>query len=1331
MLRHLLCMIFLVAILPLMAQSTNCSTGLVLKSVEAEIGEEVLIDVTVRDVAALVGLQYSHSWNPEVLEFVEIVYPMGSPIDDSNFNFSEPLVDIGLMNFAYSDSSLEGLGLPDDSVLYQIQFIYLGGTTEVRTDDASIPIEFVTVDVEDLNSFYLMHASVGPSQLPSGVYPTPLAVCINGLSCDNGGEGNIALEVNMEEVIAYSWLGPNNYANTVANIAELDLGTYTLTLTGQDGRTTIGDFYVGNPENALSISFATDADECGENPDGSITTSVQGGSGQYEYNWSNGATTADINNLEEGEYTLTVTDAGSGCSVEATATVDALASFPVWYNSTPASCSATSDGSIVVFTDAPADALPLTYQWSNGATTAEITGLSSGNYSVTITAANDCIATLTVDIWSGDFFISGEEIIDDNCSAEPSGSISLPFFSADTHEITWSTGASGTNTITNLEAGGYAVTVTHTETGCSAQELFIVGEQEIITAASVECYLESGLSLADLNALIWNPEDGPYTFDWSTGVSNTAQQLSSITVSENGIYSVTVTSASGCSTTIEEIEVDCINESFVSLYFDPATSNLNNGDNACFQVMADGFTDILGFQFSLNWDQDVLNFTNLQAFNIPSLDESDFGLALVSDGVLPVSWIDDQTSSSATLPAGSPLFEICFDVIASDEINTTLSMSDFPTPFEFFNDAEDILLVNTQTAVLYLNGGTGGGGDEFTVTAGSTAVEIGDNTCVPISIGQVNDLIGFQFALAWDPEALLYTGVQELNLPDLTEASNFGSLAESQNEGRLRVLWNDLNLTGLNLAEETVAFEICFLANGPEGDYPLSFDANTLVTEAINSSLEYMSTTTIGGEVTVDEASNNSDDISLLINSVGVEPGESVCVPVEAVNFNDIVGMQFSINWDAELLNFNGVEVIEDLNFLSEDDFNSTNSGTLVCSWIDANLAGRNFDEGTVLFELCFTASEEEGTAGIIFSNQPTPIEFITVETAIIPFVPINGEVVISADGLVWPGDMNNDGLANNMDALHLGLAHGATGPARNNSSINWQAQYADSWSVTTPQTLTDYRHIDADGNGLINTADTLALSLNWAQSSDGFTGGGTELSEQSFTGAPIFIEEQTVLAGVRIRLPIILGIEELTVDDAYGVAFTINYETEKVEINSPHMIYNGWLSGEGGEVIGMYQDFPDLGKIEVVMVRTDGQNVDGNGQIAELSIIMEDVIIANFTDVEAVFSIDNVRLISYAETELATSPRTSSIIVEGVTAVNEQDELSKIILSPNPTNGLVHLAHDGIVIEQLKLQDANGRLVSIIDDQENIDLSNYPVGVYILQIQTRQGTTYRRLIKQ
>ncbi len=81
----------------------------------------------------------------------------------------------------------------------------------------------------------------------------------------------------------------------------------------------------------------------------------------------------------------------------------------------------------------------------------------------------------------------------------------------------------------------------------------------------------------------------------------------------------------------------------------------------------------------------------------------------------------------------------------------------------------------------------------------------------------------------------------------------------------------------------------------------------------------------------------------------------------------------------------------------------------------------------------------------------------------------------------VWPGDTDYDGVAMIFDVLPIGLAYGETGPARSNASTVWVEQPAGNWA-TQFFTGLNHKHADANGDGLIDSADVDVVFLNYGQ---------------------------------------------------------------------------------------------------------------------------------------------------------------------------------------------------------------------------------------------------------
>ncbi|MEL7423023.1 MAG: T9SS type A sorting domain-containing protein [Bacteroidota bacterium] len=81
---------------------------------------------------------------------------------------------------------------------------------------------------------------------------------------------------------------------------------------------------------------------------------------------------------------------------------------------------------------------------------------------------------------------------------------------------------------------------------------------------------------------------------------------------------------------------------------------------------------------------------------------------------------------------------------------------------------------------------------------------------------------------------------------------------------------------------------------------------------------------------------------------------------------------------------------------------------------------------------------------------------------------------------LLFPGDMNNDGIANHLDLLPLAIAYGTEGPPRPAASFDWFPQKSTPWDIGLPVTGIDLSFVDADGNGFLDSLDLDAIAINY-----------------------------------------------------------------------------------------------------------------------------------------------------------------------------------------------------------------------------------------------------------
>ncbi len=252
---------------------------------------------------------------------------------------------------------------------------------------------------------YTVTDANGCTASTSGTVTAPDALTISsitatGVSCNsaNGGthsNGSISTSVTGGTgSYSYSWTGGATDANPTA----LSAGTYSVTVTDANGCTTTGSVTVSAP-GAINVSVTPTNVSCnsatsGNHSNGSIATTVSGGTGSYTYSWSGGASGANPSGLSTGTYSVTVTD-GNSCTSTATATVGQPSALTVSTTPTDVSCSGANGN---VATSVSGGTSGYTYLWSNSQTNATNTGLAAGTYSVTVTDANSCTATASATV---------------------------------------------------------------------------------------------------------------------------------------------------------------------------------------------------------------------------------------------------------------------------------------------------------------------------------------------------------------------------------------------------------------------------------------------------------------------------------------------------------------------------------------------------------------------------------------------------------------------------------------------------------------------------------------------------------------------------------------------------------------------------------------------------------------------------------------------------------------------------------------------------------------------------------------------------------------------
>ena len=360
-----------------------------------------------------------------------------------------------------------------------------------------------------------------------------VSISSSNLKCNGDNNGTATANVTGgTSPFTYLW---SNGATT-SSISNLVAGVYSVSVTDKNGCSASATVTITQPTR-LVLSITSTATSCG-GINGTVTVSASGGTSPYSYAWSNGATTASVSNLAAGNYNVVVTDA-NGCKATASVTVSASTNLTVSVAGVNAACGANNGTATATIIGGTA---PFTYLWNTGATSASISGLGAGTYSVVVTDKNGCTGTASVVITASSSITVSISKTNATCNGNNTGSATATASGGTApYTYVWSNGAT-TATISNLVAGIYSVTATD-KNGCTATASTIVAQPAavILTTSSTPTSCGSSNGSASVVAV---GGTAPYKYAWSNGATT-----ASISNLASGTYTIVVTDANGCTGT--------------------------------------------------------------------------------------------------------------------------------------------------------------------------------------------------------------------------------------------------------------------------------------------------------------------------------------------------------------------------------------------------------------------------------------------------------------------------------------------------------------------------------------------------------------------------------------------------------------------------------------------------------------------------------------------------------------------------------------------------------------------------------------------------------------
>lgn len=549
-----------------------------------------------------------------------------------------------------------------------------------------------------------------------GICPTVTINNTPSVSCFGASDGSASAVVSGGTgPFTYSWSnGSNN-----PSINFLSPGIYYVNVIDQGNGCNVFDLAVIDEPDQLTVeTVITDVLCFGQNT-GAVDLTVNGGTKPYNYSWSNGASSEDLNNIPAGTYSVTVTDA-NGCSQN----FDAVVKQPntplgATITGTNPACRGDFNGSVglQVFGGTP----PYDFNWNSGTYfTQNLSGLPAGTYSVVIRDDNDCTINRSVTLNDPQVLSSSFTKQDVSCFGETDGSIDLtvnggtPPFSYDWNNSTFDL-SFATQDLSNLPADDYTVVVTDSRGCTSSNTVTITEPSSPVTATfsivNVSCFGDSD------GEITVNATGGtiPYTYLWSNA-GNTATISNLIA----GIYRVTVTDDQGC-TYIDSVEVTQPSA--------PLSLSLNTTNVSCAQGN-DGSIDLT-----------VIGGTTPYQFN----------------------W----NSGTFTTEDLTGIFAGNYDIIVTDSKNCTADTSTIitePNPLLVIDTITDVDCFGNNTGAIDL--GVSGGTTPYSYQWNSSSFSLGSTS------QDLNNLFADKYYLELtDGNSCLYVDSFTVNQPPVLSAS--------------------------------------------------------------------------------------------------------------------------------------------------------------------------------------------------------------------------------------------------------------------------------------------------------------------------------------------------------------------------------------------------------------------------------------------------------------------------------------------------------------------------------------------------------------------------------
>lgn len=356
----------------------------------------------------------------------------------------------------------------------------------------------------------------------------------------------------------------------------------------------------------------------------------------------------------------------------------------------------------------------------------------------------------------------------------------------------------------------------------------------------------------------------------------------------------------------------------------------------------------------------------------------------------------------------------------------------------------------------------------------------------------------------------------------------------------------------------------------------------------------------------------------------------------------------------------------------------------------------------------------------------------------------------------MYPGDANNDGIANHFDLLPVGVAYGTLGPQRPGATLDWVRQPAPSWEFFLPVSGIDLAFVDGNGFSIIDELDIVPIANNYDNTqNDAFPPPADYLGSLTATCAncpcpelQIVIEKDTVQSTDTIHAWVLIRYVGTVPDSlgALGIALTLSYDydSEKI-VDSLTLVFPDMSPNNRMHVIATHTQatasglLPQPGNIEFAAAGR-GQNVFvmSDTLFTVRFIILDEIIRRGGILANEYFSLEidpaNVLILNRDEERICLGGifKDSVFITSSISGPQRWQRF--VHLSPNPVNDMLTIESPEIPIDRVDIRNVHGQhmVTKEADGQNRLDMSVSALtsGIWLAVVQTEKGVAVKKFVK-